>query len=261
MYSLTERTQLFQLTDEDWTHHAVICLFWAKRRLDKNAASGCCLGWCYFDADESWHFVHLFSKSKANISQASSPWSRLLSLHQVWSWSRLCNLLLYTSPIEPLAVIFFIVLSHTPPHFHPTSQGHKANPPHHQFCKEPGAWGASQHCFEVERLKGKDLSNWDDGAKVGRGGGSVRGTGKAVNTESLGSPRDIIKSKAFLWGLKKQSKDTSSTAFQAKVRVHYYIRRRVRGWLFKSRWFVYWHTHLRALRADEQPHDNHFHPS
>ena len=36
------------------------------------------------------------------------------------------------------------------------------------------------------RLKRKDLSNWDDGAKVGGGGGSVRGTGRAVNTESFG---------------------------------------------------------------------------
>lgn len=62
-----------------------------------------------------------------------------------------------------------------------------ASPP---VSEEPGAWGASQRRFEVERLKRKDLSNWDDGAKVGRGGGSVRGTGKAVNTESMG-PRGI----------------------------------------------------------------------
>lgn len=59
-----------------------------------------------------------------------------------------------------------------------------------QRSKEEGAWGASQHGFEVGRLKRKDLSNWDDGAKVGRGGGSEQGTGKAENTESSG-PRGI----------------------------------------------------------------------
>lgn len=50
----------------------------------------------------------------------------------------------------------------------------------------------------MEQLKRKDLSNWDDGPNVERGGGSVRGTGKAVHTESFGPPRDTIKSKAFL---------------------------------------------------------------
>lgn len=57
---------------------------------------------------------------------------------------------------------------------------------------------APQHRFEVEQLKRKDLSNWDDGPNVEREGGSVRGTGKAVHTESFGPPRDAIKSKAFL---------------------------------------------------------------
>lgn len=57
--------------------------------------------------------------------------------------------------------------------------------------------GVAQHCFEVEQLKRKDLSNWDDGPNVEREGGSARGTGKAVHTESSGPPRDTIKSKAF----------------------------------------------------------------
>lgn len=116
---------------------------------------------------------------------------------------KICNLLLYTPPIEPLAAIFFNSCQSCLIHHHTFTLLPRATrlflpPAPHHICKEPGAWGASQHCFEVERLKGKDLSNWDDGAKVGRGGGSVRGTEKAVNTESLGSPRDIIKNKAFL---------------------------------------------------------------
>lgn len=61
-----------------------------------------------------------------------------------------------------------------------------------------GGGGAPQHRFEVEQLKRKDLSNWDDGPNAEREGGSVRGTGKAVHTESFGPPRDTIKRKAFL---------------------------------------------------------------
>lgn len=41
-----------------------------------------------------------------------------------------------------------------------------ASPP---VSEEPGAWGASQRRFEVERLKRKDLSNWDDGVRLEEG--------------------------------------------------------------------------------------------
>ncbi len=57
--------------------------------------------------------------------------------------------------------------------------------------------GASQRRFEVERLKRKDLSKWVDGAKVGRGGGSVRRTGKAVNTESFGPHGIQLRARLF----------------------------------------------------------------
>lgn len=153
MYSLIWRTQSFQLTDEDWTHHAVICLFWAKWRLDKNAASWCCSGWCYFDADKSWHCVHLFSKSRANISQASSLCSRFLSLHPVCytkkdlqpasivTHHQLLSNASMIENIEPLVVIFFNSCQSCLVHHRTFTLLPRATRLTPHVSKEPGAWG------------------------------------------------------------------------------------------------------------------------
>lgn len=206
-----------------------LLFIWAKWKPDKNAAPGNVFGWCYFDADESWHCVHLFDESTVNISQASSLCSRLHSPYlspstktpsskEQWEVS-------YTEPFkdlqpasiithhrllssdtmikntEPLVVIFFNSclsnLTSRLVHHHVFTQLPRATRLTPLSRGNQGPWGASQHRFEVERLKRKDLSNWDDEAKVGRGGGSVRGTGKAVNTERLGTHGIQLRARLF----------------------------------------------------------------
>lgn len=116
-----------------------------------------------------------------------------------------------------------------------------------------GGWvgGAPQHRFEVQQLKRKDLSNWDDGPNVEREGGSVRGTGKAVHTESFGPPRDTIKSKAFLVRVTKTQQGYQQLSLPSQGKG-------------SSRHVAVCSptppTHG-PLAADKQPHANHFHPS
>jgi len=156
---------------------------------------------CYFDADERWHCVDLFV---TNISQASSLIyaEKLSSKHKVLPrvfpthascfynyricllWHRdkeqqLSYLLLFSLTcaglISPGASFTTTLLPYFP--------GPQVLP---NVSEELEAWGASLCRFEVKRLKRKDLSTRGDEAKVGRGGRSVWGTGKAVNTEHSG---------------------------------------------------------------------------
>lgn len=171
--------------DADWTHYRVFYLFWAKWKPDKNAAPGNVFGWRYFDADESWHCVRLFDESTANISQASSLRSRFLtpnlspstktpSSKERWEVS-------YTEPFkdlqpasiitlhrllssdttikntELLVVIFFNScpsdLTSRLVHHHTFTQLPRATRLTPLSPRNQGPWGASQHRFEVERIK------------------------------------------------------------------------------------------------------------
>lgn len=174
--------------------------------------------WCCFDADESWHIIHLFANSEANINQASFFvidlffWQWMCIFHISEDAPRTSILALQTSPTsvpcfynctapalfwsyrndeQPLNYLLLFSLSTaclsfstTPftitlsPYF-PGPQGQPSS-----LRGQGPRRGASQHCFEVERLKRKDLSNWDDVGAAGRGGRSLWGTGEAVNTES-----------------------------------------------------------------------------
>lgn len=159
--------------------------FWAKWKPDKNAAPGNVFGWRYFDADESWHCVRLFDESTANISQASSLRSRFLtpylspstktpSSKERWEVS-------YTEPskdlqpasiithhrllssdttiknTELLVVIFFNScpsdLTSRLVHHHTFTQLPRATRLTPLSPRNQGPWGASQHRFEVERIK------------------------------------------------------------------------------------------------------------
>lgn len=94
-------------------------------------------------------------------------------------------------------------------------------------------WGASQHGFEVERLKRKDLSKWDDGDTAGRRRRISTRDGEACEYWTPGPPRDIIKKKAcYFWvlfsfffqaGLQKHdTKGTIVAAFPSS-RLHYRV--------------------------------------
>lgn len=221
MYSLIWNTQLYQLKDADWTHYAVFyflsvnCFGLNGNLIRMHTLEMCSMGAILMLMKADTVSTPLVRQK--NISQTSSLCSRFLSQQPVSinstkmpssknSEKSLAQIFAtcsspYTTQtsfwwhdfINPCLPNVTNSLKHHK-HIHPASQSSKASPP---VLQEQEAWGVAQQHFEVGRLKRKDLSNLDDGAEVGRRGGSVWGTRMAVNTESLGPRGTQLRARLF----------------------------------------------------------------